>query len=122
MFGTKMVDRVLVNAIDCVISRVLGVDPKTTEPAPKTKGKGKAKPAPTTPAPKVNEPAPTTEDTLSGLGEKYGPMLLRRARAVAKHALNGHGALAVIVAWAETAEPTEVVGTLRGSEKLPVEA
>ena len=59
------------------------------------------------------------ERVASGLGEKYGPMLMRRARAITKYALNPQGALAVLVAWAEATEPAEVIDTLRGSEKLP---
>ena len=113
----------------------------TTEPAPKAEVEAKAEPAP-----KAEEPAPTTEaapkaepapkaeaeaeaegaDALlarlervaSRLGERYGPMLIRRARSIARHAIHPHGAMAVLVAWAERTAAEEVVAVLRGSERL----
>jgi len=108
------------------------VKAEATEPAP-TELAPKAEAAPTEPAPKAEseptEPAsPTAEDQLlarlkrvaSKLGEeKYGPMLLRRAKAITKHALNPRGALAVLVAWAEQSPAEEVIAVLRGSERLP---
>lgn len=58
------------------------------------------------------------ERAAARLGEHYGPMLLRRARSISRHAINPKGALAVLVAWAEGAPAEEVVAALRGSEKL----
>ena len=144
----EAIDRALVNAIDRVISKTLGVDPEpttepkakgkakrgkatepapTAEPAPKAK-KGKATepaaPAPTAPAPKAEDETEAKllarlEGLAASLGEKFGPMLMRRARALARHALNPTGALAVMVAWAEKAPAEEIVAVLRGSERLP---
>ena len=129
----RVLDNVLEKAVEGALARILGVDPEpapTTAPKAKRTRKAKAtEPAPTDPAPKAEaEPAsPTAEDKLlarledaaSRLGEKYGPMLMRRAKSIARHAINPHGALATLVAWAEATEPTEVIDTLRGSEKLP---
>lgn len=53
------------------------------------------------------------------LGEKYGPMLTRRAKAITKHALDPVSALAVLAAWVESSQPEDIIAVLRGSEKLP---
>lgn len=138
-----ILEKAIEKAIENALARVLGVEveaPKRTRTR-KAKAEAEAEPA-TEPAPKAEaEPAPKAEveaalkaeaepapkDALltrleraaQRLGEHYGSMLLRRARAISRHALNPHGALAVLVAWAESSEPTEIVAALRGSEKLP---
>jgi len=127
-----ILDGILEKAVEGALARILGVEP--TESAPKAKRTRKAK-APKAEATEAKAPeaaptptaAPTTEDQLlarlervaSGLGEKYGPMLMRRARAIAKHALNPTGALAALAVWAEKAPAEVVVDILRGSERLP---
>ena len=132
----EAIDRAMALAIDRVIAKAIAkalgaeLEP-TTELEPNVKRARKAKTAPTAPAPAPTAPtapAPTepVEDQLlarlervaSVLGEKYGPMLLRRANSVARHALSPKGALAVVVSWAETAPPQEVITILRGSAKL----
>lgn len=134
-----ILDGILERAIESALMRILGVEIEAEAAAPEAKAKrtrkakakakdeaeAKAEAKAEAPAPKAEVAEPTDkllarlESVAERLGERYGPMLLRRARAIAKHAINPHGALAVIVAWAETTEPTEVVATLRGSEKLP---
>ena len=136
----SILDGILEKAIENALTRVLGVEveaPKrtrtrarkakaeaepTTEPAPKAEAEPapKAEPAPTAEAEAEAEPLLTRlERAAQRLGEHYGPMLLRRARSLSRHALNPHGALAVLVAWAEQVPAEEVVAVLRGSERLP---
>lgn len=102
---------------------------EVVEPTAAAAPKAEVEPAPKTePAPRV-EPAPKAEVEAEALltrleraaqrlGEHYGPMLLRRARSLSRHAINPKGALAVLVAWAEGAPAEEVIAVLRGSEKL----
>lgn len=139
----SVLDALLERAIESALARVLGVEaeaPKRTRTrtrtakaevaAPKAEVEAKAEvevEAKAEPAPKAEpEPEPEPAEQLlarlervaSRLGEHYGPMLLRRARSISRHAINPHGAMAVLVAWAERTAAEEVVAVLRGSERL----
>ena len=124
----SVLDALLEKALENALARVLGVEaeaPKRTRTrtrkakaevaAPKAEVEAKAEPAPKA---EVESLLTRLERAASRLGEHYGSMLLRRARSISRHAINPHGAMAVLVAWAEQTAAEEVVAVLRGSERL----
>lgn len=134
----EVIDRALTNAIDRIITKALGLEVEAPKPeapkskAPKSKAKAEAPKAEVKaealkPEARLEAPKPEPEDILmarlearsEALGEKYGPMLMRRAKSIKAHALNPAGALAVLTGWVESTPPEEVIAVLRGSEKLP---
>ena len=118
----SVIDSLLEKALENALARVLGVEAEAPKRTRTRKGEVEAKAEVEVEAKAEVEGADALlarlERAASRLGEHYGPMLLRRARSISRHAVNPHGAMAVLVAWAERTAAEEVVAVLRGSERL----